>query len=340
MARRVAAFLSAAALLLAVPALAQGLDAPVYTTPIASTWQGDATRGPVVYKPLGIAFPERLGKFERFRVSGFEGLPDFWVNYDWKRPAGNARLTVFLFKPRASMAEHTIAGSINSFGQANGSELTFVWSDGPRNIATPERELRFFKGTYKTGIGPGTVLDYIYFADLGTWRVKVRVTLPSSSDPTDEAEIEAAIAALDWKAILAGNGACSGPACTTDGPAVFNNHMGEMFLTKVINSGQGKKLSGDASKPLFQRKVEGTEWEVFPLDPRINELFAKGYGALSLAPTTYSLSWHKGGKSGIVRFFSGEPSEAMFNREVERLTKRPETTIFVPMSDAAFHAAD
>jgi hypothetical protein len=218
--------------------------------------------------------------------------------------------------------------------------MTFVWSDGPRIVQTPERGLRFFKGTYKTGIGPNTVLDYIYFADLGNWRMKVRVTLPSSTEPTDESGAEAAIAALDWKSIMAGNGACSGPACTLDTSAAFNNHMGEMFLSRLVSSAQGKKVQGEAGNALFERKVDGKTWQVFALDPALNALFERGYGALSVGPKTYSLSWKKGGEQGIVRFFSGEPTPEMIDLEVGKLTARPETTIFVPIADAAFHAAE
>lgn len=328
-----------ATLALATPVLAQ--TERLYSTPIASSWQGEATKGELIYKPIALSFPDTLGKFERRRVGGFEGIADFWVNYGLKRPAGDTTMTLFFFQPRSSMAEHTISGSLSSLNSALGADNpTFVWADGPRLLKSGDRELRFFKGTYKTGIGPGTIMDYIYFADLGNWRVKVRVTMPSPDSVELEQSVERAIEAIDWKAVMAANGACTGPACDTTSVVPFNHHIGEMFLSQVVNSGQGNKLSGDAAKPLFERKVDGTNWTVWPLDAKLGELFAGAYGALSISGTSYSLSWEKGGKKGMVRFFSGLPSEAQFNHEVDELSKRPETTVFVPLRDAIFYAAE
>lgn len=341
-ARILGVVLGTAALGLAVPSagLAQSRDITVYTSPIPSLWEGDALKGPVVYKPANLTFPQNLGKFQRARVAGIDGSEDFWVNYTLPRATGQIAFTVFLFKPNAIMAEHTIPGSLRALTAATGGSGTFIWSDGRRILRSGERDLSFFKGTYKTGIGPRTVLDYLYFADLGTWRVKIRVTVPASSDPADETMIETAISALDWRAILAANGDCSGRACQPDQPFAFNHHFTEMALNSIMQSQKGKVTSGAAAKPYYKRKVKGFEWQVYPLDKQLFPLLSDGYGALSIGPQAYTLIWHKGGKKGLVRFFSGQPSTAMIDREIDRLTTRPELSAFVPIADAAFYAEE
>ena len=217
--------------------------------------------------------------------------------------------------------------------------MTFLWADGPFDIDAPQK-LRGYKATYKVGIGADTLLEYLYFIELGTWTAKVRATLPASKEPAEEGQIDAFVRALPWASILASNGACTGSACDGERAMPFNNHMAEMFLTKIVASGQGKALLGDAAEPVYAREAGGKRWTLYPLDEKIAPLFAEAFGRISARAPLYSLSWSAKKESGVTRFFAGKPSEEAFAATVDGLVAHPETSAFIAPADAAAYAPD
>jgi hypothetical protein len=304
----------------------------IYRTADPAIWTGDATSGPLVHKETNTSFPEQIGPFKRTRVMAIDNGRDVAVHYEQARAGGALEITVFLFQP-GDAADHALKGSVEALTQ--GGLMQIVWSDGPFDVDAPTR-LRLFKGTYKTGIGPGAVMDYLYFGNLGKWTVKVRATLPSPKELSEEQAMDAFVGALPWSSILTANGACSGVACNGARPMAFDHHIGEMFLTQLTNSGQGKKVK-DAPGPLFARSAGGMDWKVEPLDPVFVKLFTDGFGSISTAAPLYSLAWSKGKKSGVVRFFTGTPTEDMFDRSVDALMAHPEESAFVDAKMATYY---
>jgi len=307
----------------------------VYRTADPSIWTGDATSGPLVHRENGTSFADQIGPFKRTRVMAIDNGRDVAVHYEQARTDGPLGITVYLFQP-GDAPDHALKGAIADLTRGSLSQI--VWSDGPFDVDAPTR-LRLFKGTYKTGIGPGAVMDYLYFGNLGKWTVKVRATLPSPREPSEEQAVDALVRALPWSAILAANGACSGIVCNVARPMPFDHHIGEMFLTQISNSGQGKKVEGGPG-PLFSRRAGDADWKVATLDPIFVKLFTDAFGSLSVDAPIYTLSWNKGKKSGIVRFFTGAPSEDMFNRSVDALVAHPEESAFVDARMAPYYVLE
>lgn len=319
-------------LALAGPALAQDMvdGKPLYRTAEPTIWAGEAAKGPLTHRMTGAVFPDAIGAYRRTTIFALGKGDDVGVNYETARSG----VTVYLFKP-SSLPEHRLKGAISSFAMTH--QGAFVWSDGPFDV-DGSRKLRLFKATYKTGIGPDTVMDYLYFGELGGWTVKVRGTLNGPKDVTEEQAIDQIVRGLPWATILQANGDCTGIACDAARPMAFNHNVGEMFLTSVIQSGKGKLSKDPAQQPLFTRKVDGRTWDVSPLDPALAELFVSSFGGISVAAPLYTLTSAQGSRKQIVRFFTGTPDQALFDREVDGLTRKPETSIMVPVADAAEYA--
>jgi hypothetical protein len=304
----------------------------IYRDARPDIWQGDVGSGPLVHRESLASFPEKMGEFKRDRIMAVNNGNDVMLQYKRERSEGAVTVSIFLFQ-RGSLPEHLLGGSIDSLAYNRGGQ--FVWSDGPFNLEKP-RKLRLFKGTYKQGIGPDTVMDYLYFGELGKWTVKVRATLPSTKALEDEQGIDALVKDLPWEAILSANGDCTGTACNDSRSMPFNHHIGEMLLTNIANSGKGKKKE-DAPPPLFSRKEGSRIWEVHPLIDPFAGLFRESYGGITVSAPLYTLSWEEKKKSGIVRFFTGKPDETLFNKTVDGLEKRPETDAFTPSSAASLY---
>jgi hypothetical protein len=314
-------------------------DFTIYRDANPSIWIGDIAKGSLTHKETNVAFPEKFGEFKRTRVMAINDGRDVMVHYALSRKAGDVEVSVFLFQP-GNLPEHHLKGALQNLS-VNKSILDFhiIWSNGPFDIDQSQK-LRLFKGTYKTGLGPNTIMDYLYFGKLGKWTVKVRATMPSPQKPEEEQEIDKLVRDLPWTSIILANGPCAQSACDINSAMPFDHHMGEMFLSKLTQSGQGKKLSGDEVKPLFESKIGKRTWKVFPLPDAMVQLFNSAFGALTVKNPTYSLSWEENGKSGIVRFFSGKPDQVLFDKTVESLTKSPEETAMVSVSAAPNYVID
>ena len=323
----------------ALPATAQEKvgDHVIIRTADPAIWSGTETSGRITHISSGTVFPDDIGGFKRNRLMAVDNGNDVMLHYQLKRDPAPTEASVFLFQ-RGDLAEHRLKGAIASLGY-NRSDMTFLWADGPFDIDGSQK-LRGFKATYKVGIGGDTALEYLYFFELGKWTVKVRATLPASKEPSEEGQIDAFVRALPWASILAANGACSGSACDSTRAMAFNNHMGEMFLTKIVASGQGTKLQGDGAEPVYAREAGGKRWTLYPLDAKLAPLFQEVFGRISANPPLYSLSWTAKKESGVVRFFAGKPSEDMFAATVDRLVAHPEPSAFVTPGDAAAYASD
>lgn len=291
-------------------------------------WSGKAESGPVTHLMSSTVFPGAIEGFERFRLMAVENGSDVALNYRKLVEPTKTYLTVFLFKP-GNLPEHKLKPSIEALGLREPGAPTFLWADGPFTIDAAAK-LRIFKATYKTGIGPDTVMDYLYFAPLGSWTVKVRATLGSTKDIADEEAIDAAVRALPWNAILSANGVCGGAACDAARPMAINSHIMEGTITGLMEA--APIVSPTA---LHSMTASGAAWRVSALDARIADVFSKSYGGVSATMPLYSLIRTEGGKDQIVRFYSGEPSRAMFEAEVAGLVTSPETSNFISPAQAA-----
>lgn len=303
-------------------ALAQGPRVVEGADP--SIWQGEAATDPIVHRESGVALPETLGNFRRTRVGALSST-DVFVNYSHRRGAHETFVTVYLFRPGA-LPEHRLPVAVAAIGAR--SPQAFLWADGPFLIGSSP-EVRAYKATFKTGIGPDTVMDYLYFAPLGGWTVKVRATLPSTSGIEDEREIDAFVRALPWAGVLNAAGTCTGWACETESAFPFNSHIAE-------GNGIGTALlERSGADPVYTvRGFRLTELAI----PQLPRLFNETYGALSVAAPIYAIETGSGDQRSIHRFFAGRPTEEQFRRTVELLRDHPERGPLVPPALAARHA--
>lgn len=288
----------------------EGMDARI--------WDAGAQSGAIVHRRSGVAFADRFGNFRLFRVAavGSDGS-DVILNYRHPRDGGHdTTVTVYLFQPGA-LPEHRLAPSIAAIGAR--SPEAFLWSDGPFLIgSTPD--LRGHKAAFKTGIGPNTVMDYLYFAPLGRWTVKVRATLDSPTDVENEGEIDALVRALPWDQVLRANGPCEGRACTLTGVYPVNSHYLEMLLPAQPNPDIVYR-SGD--------------FRLVHWPDALIQFFERTYGRLSVRSPLHAVELRRDGQWKIVRFFSGRPSEAEFQAQVAQLTRLPEGSPFIRAGQVA-----
>jgi hypothetical protein len=183
-------------------------------------------------------------------------------------------------------------------------------------------------------------MDYLYFGNLGKWTVKVRATLPTTKSIDDEKSIDTLVRELPWDTILASNGECLGTACSATKAMPFNHHIGETMLGNLLKTMKAKKLDGDPVAPLFSQKVDGSVWEVHTLPDLFAPLFQDSYGGISVKAPIYSLS-RKDKKSGeIVRFFTGKPDQALFDKTIDMLTKYPEVSAFTSSTLATHYVIE
>lgn len=337
--------LIAAALLMSLPgtALAQQRagDHTVYHEVRPDIWRGNATRGPLTHLGTGAVFPERIGEFRRQRVMNIDDGDDSMVHYAARIDGRQAFVSVFFFKPDG-MAEHRLAGSLGSLGYGRGG--MFLWSDGPFRIDAPGQALRAYKATFKTGIGPGTVLDYLYFAPLGQWTVKVRVTLENPNEVEIENQVNALVRALPWQALLAANGTCSGRACSTDGATAMNSHINEGMIGRLVTmletrGGEDRARVGSV-EPLFSIERGGAIWQVNTLNGPFIPMFTEAFGNVSAQDPLFTLTRVAGSERRIVRFFTGSPNEAQVNAHIDGLIAHPERTDFLSPVEVSHYVGD
>lgn len=290
-----------------VPVLVDGADARI--------WDGAAASGAIIHRRSGVAFPERYGEFRRFRVAavGADGS-DVILGYRRDRAGRETVVTVYLFQP-GPLPEHRLGASIAAIGIR--SPQAFLWANGPF-LTGSSPDLRAHKAVFKTGIGPNTVMDYLYFAPMGRWTVKVRATIDSPTSVDNEREVDALVRALPWDTILSANGPCEAVACTLTGAYPIDSHHLEMLLP-------GRE---DAASVYRQGDYRlAAAWP-----DALLEYFSETFGRLSVQSPLYSLETRRDGRWRIVRLFTGLPSEAEFRAHVAGLSRRPEGSEFIPAS--------
>jgi hypothetical protein len=286
-------------------------------------WQGEAERGPIVQRESGIALPDRFGNFTRFRVGGLSST-DAFANYRYTRSNGGVSLvTVFLFRP-GTLPEHRLPVSVAAISVR--TPQAFLWSDGPF-LARTTPELRGYKATFKTGIGPDTVMDYLYFFPLGDWTVKVRATVASPTDIEHEREVDALVRALPWDQILRAAGTCTGWACRLDRAFPFNSHMSEGMPELVF----GRR---PAQTPVYS--AHGFRLVPVP-DESLPHIMEETFGSVNVRAPLYAIETGSGRSRQVPRFFSGLPTQAEFERAVSMLREHPEPGALVSPIEAAWH---
>lgn len=323
----------AAATLAAAPAWAQATPPPPDSTRAAdpAVWESAEASGAVVHRASRVALPAELGGFARGRLAAV-GPEDVAAAYNSKDGAGATDATVYLFRPGA-LPEHKLRGSVESFGTLN--PKAFLWSAGPFDIAgaTP---LHGWKGVFKTGIGPDTVMDYLYFVELGRWTVKVRATLSGVKEPAQEARIDSFVRALPWAQILAANGECTGAACKAPPFDAFRSHVFETRLAPLLAAKMEFKpkeeaklpVAGQADASMFGkvdvRRSDTGElvyvvaipqfftYRLVRLPPPVTKLFTEGFGTLSIDKPVYAMVVKVGPTGLMPRLFNGEPTAEAF----------------------------
>lgn len=345
--------LAAALLLLSPQALAQPAD-----TPASTVWAGDPASGPLVHKPTGASFPAAYGIFRRSRAIALapDGS-DVAINYDAQDGDTHTRLSIYLYKPQGA-EQHELKGALAAI--AARSPKAFVWASGPFAIAAPASSpvpLRAFKGTYKTGIGPATVMDYLYLADLGKWSVKVRATITQVRDPAQEGAIDIIVRELPWAAVLAANGDCTGAACRTSGTVPFDSHMAESMLPSLL----AKTMSFDATAERALPEIGRIEtpplgdvairrstkapllyfaevkdlgiFRLVRLPDQMARLVDGAFGRLSIEGPVYAVTIDSAGNLLMPRFFAGEPTPAQFGAAVREFVLHSTASPFVTVAE-------
>jgi hypothetical protein len=286
-------------------------------------WQGEAERGPIVQRESGITLPERFGNFTRFRVGGLSST-DAFANYHYTRSNGGLSLvTVMLFRP-GTLPEHRLPISVAAISVR--TPQAFLWSDGPF-LARSTPELRGYKATFKTGIGPDTVMDYLYFFPLGDWTVKVRATVASPTDIEQEREVDALVRALPWDQVLRAAGTCTGWACRLDRAFPFNSHISEGMPALLFGRGA-------APRPVYS--AHGYQLVQLPEQP-LPEIMEESFGSVTVRAPLYAVQTGSGRERRVLRFFSGLPTEAEFEGTVSMLREHPEPGALVSPIEAAWH---
>ncbi len=318
-------------------------------------WQGEAVGGPIVHRASNVSLPAEIAGFSRFRV-GAVRPDDVAANYRLKSGESETIATIFLFRP-GSLPEHRIKGSLLAFASA--SPTAFMWANGPLEIPAPS-PLFGYKGVFKTGIGPDTVMDYLYFLELGKWTVKVRATINGVKSPSQEKAIDDFVRALPWSEILAANGACSGPACAPLPAAIpFDSHYMELMLGRLLfgrtnfdrKAERALPVAYQVSLPLggtadihrseteplvYVTEVKGlTTYRLMRLPDPVEKFPKEGFGMLSVGKPIYGLVIGSGDQLLMPRLFSGRPSPEMFSATVGELILNPTANPFVTVKETA-----
>lgn len=329
----------------AAPQLTEGADPAI--------WEGKAKSGPIVHRATKVSFPEEKEGFTRFRVASVTPT-DVVANYRAKDGKTEILISVFLFRP-GSLPEHKLKGSLASF--ASLSRTAFVWASGPFDVAAGSK-LHGYKGTFKTGIGPGSVLDYLYFFPLGDWTVKVRASAAELSEPEQEGRIDSFVRGLPWSSMLAANGACRGTACRAPAFEIVDGHFMQSVLGPLIATKMSFDPAKEAALPVAARvgSVEvrrpaagdavfvatagDKPYRLVRIPDAAKPLLTVGFGRLTVEGPIFGLLVPNGDKSAMPRLYHGEPSAEAFGEEVARLAKTALPGMFVPVADAALPAED
>jgi hypothetical protein len=345
----------AAALAAPSPSLAQGTPPPPETAQAVdpAIWEGPAAGAPVVHRASRVTLPAELGGFTRERLASV-GPADVAATYRNRDGATETLASLYLFRPGA-LREHKLKGSVESFGDLNPG--AFLWAAGPFAVRGPPA-LHAWKGVFKTGIGPDTVMDYLYFVDLGRWTVKIRATVKGIKEVSQEARIDSFVAGLPWTQILAANGECSGPACRTPPFDTFRNHIMETTVAPLLAGKMRFKPKDEARLPtvaqpeigLFgkiaiRRSGEGDlvyvaavpkffTYRLVRMPPPLTKLFTEAFGMLSIDKPVHALVVKVGDAGLMPRLYNGEPSVEAFAAAIEQLTMQEMPGAFV--SAAAF----
>lgn len=312
-------------------------------------WDGKADSGAIVHRASHVAFPEEVEGFRRFRVAAVTPT-DVVANYRLKDGETEMLASAFLFRP-ANLTEDRLKGSLAAF--ASHSPEAFVWAAGPFEVAGPPK-LHGYKGMFKTGIGPESVLDYLYFFALGEWTVKIRTTGLRMKEPEQEARIDAFVRALPWSAILAANGACGGTACSAPAFENVDGHMmqgmlGPMLAAKMefdarkeaalpvaarVGKVEVRRLADD-DDTLYVATVKGRTYRLVRLPGLAKGMFTEVFGKLSFDKPLYGLVTRVGGKDSMPRLFHGEPTAEAFGEAVRSLAGKDPPGMFLSVAKAA-----
>jgi hypothetical protein len=353
------AFLRAAGIAAALSATgsawAQGAAPPGASpsAPDPAIWEGPATGAPIVHRASRIALPFELSGFTREKV-GLVGQGDLAATYRNKDGATETVASVYLFQPGASR-EHKLRGSIESFADLH--PQAFLWAAGPFGIKG-EMPLHAWKGVFKTGIGPGTVMDYLYFVEIGRWTVKVRATVTGIKEPAQEARIDSLVAGLPWAQVVAASGQCSGRACTAPPFDMFRHHIMETTLGPMLASKMRFKPKDEAKLPSagrpdvgilgkvdIRRSGEGDlvyvaaipkffTYRLVRMPAALNPFFGEAFGTLTIDKPVHAIVIKVGNSGLMPRLYNGEPNVEAFAAALDQLVLQEMPGGFV--SAAAF----
>jgi hypothetical protein len=330
----------------AAPALVRGADPAI--------WQGSEASGPIVHVASKVTLPAELQGFVRTGVSAV-GPEDAIARYKAKDGPTETVASVYLFRP-GGLPEHKLKGSVASF--ASLSPEAFLWSSGPFDIGAAPR-LHAAKMVFKTGVGPNTVMDYLYFVALGRWTVKVRATMSGVREDEAEGKLDAFVRDLPWGQILDANGDCTGPACTAPAFDGFRSHYGEMMLPRLLAAMMKFEPKKEAKLPVADRARASllgevdvrrsaeppllyvatvprlATYRVVKLPDPVTRLFTEGFGRLSIDKPVYGLLIDTGAGMLLARLYNGEPTAEAFGEDIDDLVLIGAGNPFLPVKDFA-----
>ena len=318
-------------------------------------WEGEEAAGPIRHRASNVSLPAELEGFARAEVRAISA-EDVAASYQATDGSAQTRITVYLFRP-GSLPEHRLRGSVSAF--ATLSPQAFVWSAGPFDIHG-DPGLHGYKGTYKTGVGPGTVLDYLYFLELGAWTVKVRATLSGEGqDEAQEGRIDAFVRGLPWQQILAANGGCTGSACSAPAFEPMYNHFAQTVAARLLlrlapaDARAEARLPVEARHdvplvgPMEIRRSDGNPllyvaevpnlatYRLVRIPEVANRLFTEAFGRLSIDKPVYALTLRSGGEDLMARLYHGTPTAEAFGAAVDQLVLEAMPPPMVPVADHA-----
>ena len=169
-------------------------------TPIRA--EGDYAHG-----PTGLAFPERVGPFERVSISAYDApRTGIEVGYDYRSFDALVAFTVYVREPLRSDS-----GELASLEQQFGLEKAVITADHPGaeeswsretaaatdGIALPGQAAQF-EYDERFNLSKQPVLSRLYLFDRGGWFVKYRATYARDQAGEAESVLEELLAVAPW----------------------------------------------------------------------------------------------------------------------------------------------
>jgi hypothetical protein len=186
----------------------------------------------------GWIFPNNVGPLKILtEAQALGGSGDVAASYAKGEGENRIVATVYVYPARSPALDASYDGAKSAIiAHVNGPlSMAQLWSEGPFTVGS-DRLLTGRKAFYKLGLGPTSVATNLYFYDVGTWIVKVRVTGKETEDTLKIAD--AFVRALPWNSLRIAPGECTGYACTNARPVAIHAFVPEMLAMLFTDKAQ------------------------------------------------------------------------------------------------------